>query len=379
MNQKEYIGRYTVNNLKEILSKHNPKTIFLVTDKSSYEQCGAKSIFINILKNYNTIHFHDFEINPKFHDIEKGIKIFKENNCDFVIAVGGGSVIDVAKSVNILTANNENPESYIKNTKMIENKGKPIVAIPTTSGGGGEVTHFAVVYLNNMKYSLAHNYILPDYAIVDPQFLTSLPPYVTAYTGMDAIANAIESYWCIYSNDESKDYARKAIKLAMTNLPIAVNNPTEKSREAMAKAAYLSGKAVNITKSTACHAISYPISSYFGVPHGHAVALTLAQMLIYNSKISEEDLLDNRGVIYVRNIINELVDLIDTKDVEDASKKITKLMQDIGLNTRLSDLGIKTNEDIGIIIKNGFNPDRVKNNPRLLTEEALIEILECIR
>lgn len=379
MPQKEYLGFNSIGNLSNILAKHKPRSIFLVTGKDSYIKSGAKSIMDTILKNYNIVHFQDFEINPKINNIEKGINIFKKNNCDFVIAVGGGSSIDVAKSINILSANKEVPIDYITNKKNIKNKGKVLVAIPTTSGSGSEATKFAVVYIDKTKCSLEHESMLPDYSIVDPQFTMNLPKNITASTGMDALCQAIESYWCINSTGESKNYARVAIKLVMKNLLGAVNNPSRENREAMAKAAHLAGKAINISKTTAPHAISYPITSYFNVPHGHAVALTLPSLLLYNSEIIQEDSLDKRGVDYVKQTIDEIVTLLGANNVEEAANKIKKLMVGISLITRLSELGIKKDGDIELIISRGFNPNRVNNNPRRLTEEALRKILDIIR
>ena len=379
MLQQEYIGFNSINNLKNILSRHHPLNIFLVSGKNSYEKSGAKAILDVILTNYNVVHFHDFDVNPKLTDIKKGIKIFMKNKCDFVIAVCGGSAIDIAKSINLFAANIEEPIEYIKKGKNIENKGNTLIAIPTTAGSGSEATHFAVIYIDKIKYSLENYFILPDYAIVDPQFTMSLPKSLTASSGIDAFSQAIESCWSINSTKESKKHAKEAIKLTIKYLPKDVGNTSEESREAMAKAAHLAGKAINISKTTACHAISYPITSYFSVPHGHAVALTLAKMLEYNSKVTEKDLLDKRGIDYVRDIIKEISNLIGAKNTEEASKKITNLMKEIGLKTKLSKLGIKTDEDIEIIIKNGFNPDRVKNNPRKLTKKALRKILNSIR
>lgn len=377
--QKEYIGLDSISNLKKILNKHKPKNIFLVTGKKSYTICGAKPILDIILKNYKAVHFYDFQTNPKLSDIVKGIGIFKKNNCDFVIAVGGGSVIDMAKSINIFAANPIKPADFFNLKKSLKLKGKTLVAIPTTSGTGSEATSFAVVYLGKDKHSVESYNMLPDYAIVDPQFTISLPKNITASTSMDAFSQAIESYWSNNSTDESKIYSKEAIKLIFQNLRNFVNKPSEKSRLEMAKAAHLAGKAINISKTTACHAISYPITSYFNVPHGHAVALTLAQMLVYNSQVTEKDILDGRGVDYVKGVIREIVALLESKDAEEAGKKINSFMKEIGLATRLGELGIKTDMDIEIIIKNGFNPYRVKNNPRELTESALRRILNDIK
>jgi alcohol dehydrogenase class IV len=145
----------------------------------------------------------------------------------------------------------------------------------------------------------------------------------------------------------------------------------------MMKAANLSGKAIDLTLTTACHAISYPFTSYFGIPHGHAVALTLGSMLVYNSKVSAKDCLDKRGPDYVQKSTQEITALLGCKSAEEAKRKIEQLMERIGMKTRLSELGLKST-DIGTIVKNGFNPERVKNNPRLLTEQNLRKILENI-
>ena len=381
MKQQEYLEFGSIKELDSILQNHNPKKIFLVTGRNSYEICGAKKTIEPMLDSYKHVRFYDFSTNPKLKDIEKGISLFRENQCDFVIAVGGGSVIDVAKSVNVLGSNKANPLDYVTKKEKITNKGKPFVAIPTTAGSGSEATHFAVIYIDKTKYSLAHEFILPDYCIVDPVFTDNLPPDITASTGIDALGQAIESYWCINSTEESKECAAKAIPLIMDNLKKAVNsvnNPSEKSREArdaMALAAHLAGKAINISKTTASHAISYPITSFFNIPHGHAVGLTLPSMIEYNADVSEKDLLDKRGVKYVKNTIKEIVEMIGAKTSSEAKEKLTFLMQDIGLKTTLNELGLQKS-DLDIIIKNGFNPERVKNNPRQITSEQLKEILE---
>lgn len=379
MPQQEYFGFESIRNLKNILSRHKPENSFLVTGNNSYEDSGAKSIIGGFLKDYNTFQFTDFETNPKLPDIEKGIKLFKKNNCDFVIAVGGGSAIDVAKSINIFAFNEEQPIEYIKRIKMISKKGAPLVAVPTTTGTGSEATKFAVIYTEKIKNSLEHDFILPDYAIIDPQFALNIPKKVAASPIMDALCQAIESYWSVNSTQESKAYAEQSIKILVKNLPDAVDNPTHELVGELAKAANLAGKAINISKTTAPHAISYPITAYFDVPHGQAVALTIAQMLIYNSNVTHEDVLDVRGVDYVKQTINEIVNFLGAKDAEDASNKIKNLVAELGLSTRLSQLGIKTNDDLQLIIKRGFNPQRVNKNPRRLTENALRRILHEIK
>jgi len=375
MDQKEYSGWGSITKLEEIIKKENPKSIFLVTGKSSYTSSGAQEQIDIILAGIKTARFSDFCTNPKLEEIQRGINLFSQGKYDLVIAIGGGSSIDVAKSINVLSSNPESPENYIIGKVKIESKGKPFVAIPTTSGSGSEATKFAVIYIDKTKYSLSDDFLLPNYVIIDAQLTMSLPSYQTACTGVDALGQAIESYWSINSTSESQRYSKEAIGLILENLEEAVNNPNKINKTKVAKASNLAGKAINITQTTACHAISYPITSFYGIPHGHAVGLTLGEMLDYISLVSKEDCLDDRGVNYVTKSIRIILETMQVETPEEGRDKISSLMERIGLKTKLSQLGV---EDIELIIKNGFNPKRVKNNPRKLTEEKLREILKRI-
>jgi len=376
----EYIGYNSIENLERILKLESFRNIFLITGRKSFENTKIKELIYNSLKSVEFFRFNDFTPNPKIEDIKKGLGLFQSGNYDVIIAVGGGSVIDMGKCISIFSTNTGTPERLVLKKKTIKKKGIPLIRIPTTSGSGSEATHFAVVYINKNKYSLTEpNFMQPEYVIVDPQFTYDLPKNITAYSGMDALTQAIESFWNINSTLESKNYSKKAIKLVMENLLDAVVNPDKKSRMNMAIAANYAGKAINITKTTACHAISYPITSYFNVPHGHAVALSLPPMIVYNSNVNEDDVLDSRGVTFVKGTMKELISIIGASNALKAKEVVSQLMKNIDLETKLGELGIKTKEDIDVIIKNGFNPERVKNNPRKLDEYQLRIILEEIR
>jgi alcohol dehydrogenase class IV len=377
--QKEYIGFDSIFRLREVLAELSSKRIFLVTGKGSYSACGAEARLDNLLKDYEVRRFCEFTVNPKIEDIERGINIFKAAECDTVIAVGGGSTIDMAKAINFLATHRLTFGEYEVGINASEATGEPLIAIPTTAGSGSEATRFAVVYTNREKFSVDGKQLLPDVVIVDAGLTMSLPARITAVSGIDALSQAIESYWCIHSTNESKSYARKSIELILSNLVTAVNNPTKFSRQAMAQAAHLSGKAINITRTTAAHSVSYPLTLYFGIPHGQAVGLTLSSLLVFNANVTEEDVLDNRGVKYVRETIDEICKLLGTSSAADAAKKIDQIIHKTGLERRLSLLGLRNKkEDIETIVANGFSPDRVKNNPRKLTKDALRAILEAI-
>jgi alcohol dehydrogenase class IV len=365
MQQQEFFGFDSIKNLEEILKKEKSKKVFLVSGKKSFEDCGAQEIFEKYSRDYNIKRFCDFSSNPKKEEIDVGFELFKQENYDTIIAIGGGSVIDVAKKIKL--SEYENSKEKIL-----------LVAIPTTSGSGSEATHFIVYYKGDEKQSEGDSKLtLPNYVICDPQFTMSLPKKITASTGIDALSQAIESYWSINSTEESKKFSEEAIKICLQNLEGAVNFSSEKNRENMMRAANLAGKAINITKTTACHSISYPITSYFQIPHGHAAGLTLGEMLVYNSKISNKDCLDKRGEEYVKEVIDNIVKMFDKKNSIQAKDRINKLMKNIGLETKLSRIGL-SKDDIELIIKKGFNPDRVRNNPRLLTKDNLKKILEEI-
>jgi len=363
MQQKIY------NTLEEAQEAFTSKNIFLVTGKKSFESSGARERLS--LGNYT--YFNDFSPNPKLEDAIKGIELYRKSNPDLILAVGGGSVIDMAKLIKGLAS-----EADIKNsitTNRITGSNVPLISIPTTSGSGSESTPFAVVYINGFKYSLQHDTLLPNEVVLDPSLTYSLPREQTAATGMDALSQSIEAFWSVNSTTESKQHSRVAIPLILDNLEQAVNNPTNSNREAMMKASNLAGRAIVIAKTTACHSISYPITSHFGVPHGHAAALTLGEVLVYNSLVSESDCIDSRGITYVQNTMQELFSLLKVQNAPDGNKRITDLMQSIGLETQLSKLANHPE----IIIKEGFNPQRMKNNPRKIEENDLRKILDKLK
>ncbi len=375
MIQKSYFGMGSIKHLNSILGDLSSRNIFLVTGRGSYKSCGAEQVLTDVLKSYNCERFYDFEVNPKLNDAVRGTKLFNEGHFDVLVAVGGGTVMDMAKLIKVFSSHDGNPEDYVKKKESVHNPGKPLVVIPTTAGSGSEATHFAVVYIDKTKYSLGHEFMLPEYSILDPQFTMNLPSGITASTGMDALSQAIESYWSVNSTEESKEYAKQAITLAIDNMVGAVNRSTEESRIRMMEAANLAGKAINISKTTASHAISYPMTSYFGVPHGHAVGLTLGEMLVFNAQVGENDVADSRGVGYVRNTIDDLVGVLGCSSPEDANSFLGSLMEQIKLSTRLNEVGIVSESDIDTVVKNGFNPERMKNNPRKINETQLRNIL----
>jgi len=374
MIQKEYIGAGTIHQCKGVLGSFAGENIFLVTGKTSYSKSKAKEFLRDILSNYKVTVFNDSSSGPKIEDVKLGVDLFKKNKADVVIAIGGGSIIDMAKLINFFSVNKMNDLSLAKLNFDIK-RPTPLIAIPTTAGSGSQATHFAVVYKEDVKYSVAHKYILPDIAIVDMDLTKSLSKKQTAISGIDALSQAIESYWSVNSTEESKRYAKKAIELILPNLTIAVDNGARNSREAMAEAAHLAGKAINIAKTTAAHAVSYLLTVFHNIPHGHAVALTMAKFFIVNSKPEENVLNEQRGKSYLKKTINEISNLFGCASSQDFAEKWYKLMRDVGLETDFKTLGISKQSDIDRIIRN-VNMERLDNNPARINEAILRQIFE---
>ena len=351
----------------------------MVTGKKGYVLSGAEKKINSLLKSKIKNIFNDFSPNPNITEVEKGIKLYKKFNPDMMITVGGGSVIDMGKTINLLANNTGRPIDYIKGLKKPKNKGNTHIPIPTTSGTGSEATYFATIYIDKKKYSIGDKKItLPQVSIVDPALTESMPKSLTATTGLDALCQGIESYWAVNSTKTSIKYAKEAILLALNNIEKAVNKPDKNSRLNMAKAAHLSGKAINISKTTASHSISYPITSYYNVPHGHAVALTIGQLIEFNYNISNKNCIDKRGVDFVKNRLREIINLLGCNNAYEAKIFIQKLMEKIGLNHQLSRLNIDEDGQ-RLIVDKGFTPDRMNNNPRIVLKKDIENILYEIR
>ena len=374
---QEVFGPGSIRQLADLLTGIEYKSLFLVTGKRSFEQATLLQALEPVLADVRFIRFCDFEKNPRLTDLETGIAAFKTLGKPAILALGGGSVIDMAKLIQFFATLPVNPMEYLVEEKRpsITNRSRMfLVAVPTTAGTGSEATQFATVYIDRTKYSLDEPSILPDAVILDPELTMHLPPKETAESGLDALTHAIESYWNVKATEQSKAYAREAVRLSHQNIEAAVLRPNLKSRTAMQKGANLAGKAINITRTTAAHAISYPMTAHFGVPHGQAVSLSLPYFFEFNYDVSENDVLDPRGPAYVKKTLDEIVALLGYHSIQEAKEGLIQLMQRIGAKTSLKDLGIDRS-GWDIIVENGFNPQRVRNNPRALTEPHLRTLL----
>ncbi len=347
---------------------------FLVVDEVAYKLSGAATQLRHLLPPDAITLFSGFEPNPKIEDVERGVSKCRDANPDLVLALGGGTAIDLAKMIASMSLHPESPREIAVNGHALTRGTFPLVAIPTTAGTGSETTHFAVVYVDGQKYSVADPCLLPAVAVVDPELTYSVPSRMTAATGLDAFCQAIESIWAVGATDESVAYATSAATLALEHLPTAVNAPTPEARHAMSLASHLAGKAINISKTTLPHAISYAITADYGIPHGAAVATTLSSVLAYNFGVSTADCADQRGTAHVRQRLSLILDILKAASVENACQHIESFVSSIGCNPTLAAAGIRADDSLRLLASR-VNPARLSNNPRMATQEELISVL----
>lgn len=358
MISKEYIYPGAIQNMESILCELKVKNIFLVRGKQSYIKSGAKEILISLSNRFNIVEFSEFGVNPKQEEAQIGFDLFKGHNIDVIIAVGGGSVIDTAKFI-----------KYLAIKEKLSNINIPFIAVPTTAGTGSEATHFAVVYMDGVKQSIAHMALIPTVAIVDANLMHGQSKYQLAVSGIDAFAQGIESFWSLNATENSLEYSEKAIKLMWENIYNAVNGH-EDALVKIAEGSNWAGKAINISKTTAPHALSYYVTKEFNLPHGHAVALFLPYFFTYNFYLNSEKCLSNVKITN-EDILIKLMQLLAVKDRCFIEKKIKDFVAQLGIENDFEKLNISKKEVIKIL--ESANPERLKNNPRLFNVKNFID------
>ncbi|WP_437194073.1 phosphonoacetaldehyde reductase [Planctomicrobium sp. SH527] len=363
--------------LPALLSSMGVRSVFLVTDTDAYVCSGAKTILEPLLKPFRITCFSGFEPNPKLEDIQAGIAKFRQNPADVVVAIGGGTAIDISKMIAACATDNCNVKSVVLNLQGLPARVCPLIVAPTTAGTGSEATQFAVVYVDGVKYSVDDQKLLPDWCILDPKLTATLPAKITAQSGLDAFCQAIESIWSVRSTESSCRDAVEAAKLAYAHLYQVVHSPTPVSRHAMTRASHLAGRAINRTRTTAPHAVSYALTSDFGIPHGHAVALTIGPMLVHNAGVTDADVNDPRGVAHVQSRIALILQVINCSTPEEGNVAIQQFVRSLGCKTQLGELGVFGEETFRKISAK-VNLERLQNNPRRVTSDQLVEMMRSV-
>jgi len=347
-------GRGSLGRLWETI---NTKKILLVTGKRGFREQTVRRIRKQ-LSNVEITVYDRIEPNPTYQSVDEGVELLEKNDCEAVVALGGGSTIDAAKLMASIAVNKGKAYEYAYQGKKIEKKGLPLIAIPTTAGTGSEVTPFLVVSdrEKKLKVPVRNRHLFPKVAIVDPELTVSMPREVTASTGADALSHALEALWSKKSQPISDYLALRAAKIIFENLKKACEEPGNiDAREEMSLASLLAGIAISSAVTGPSHAISYPLTSIFGIPHGNACSLTLPEVMEYNALRNEK--------------INRITQLY-------GPEKLRELFKDVGLRTRLEEFGIKE-KDVPAIV-DGASSSNLENNIVEMRREDAKAILDKI-
>lgn len=358
--------------LKQYIKGFDPDTIFLVRGEGSYTASGAQHFIEDALELKETASFHGFSVNPKIEDLKKGIELFQKGNYKLIIAIGGGSVLDMGKLISVMAHQEDDLSKLIDGSLPLKPIKTPLLAIPTTAGTGAEATMFAVIYMDNQKYSVSNLIVLPDKVYLSAHFLKTANPYLAATTGLDALAQAMESVWSVNATPESLAYAYQAVELIWNSLPEVVKGSQGEPMNRMMEGSFLAGKAINISKTTAPHAISYAFTTHYGIPHGHAVALSLPFFLRFNFQVNEKCCTDPQGPSHVQQKISKLHSIMNTSP-ENAYSKLRGFISSLGLEVSI-DVLIPNFESS--LITDNVNTERLNNNPRKVTKGDVIEFIK---
>ena len=356
-------------NLKKFLIQSNFNKIFLLSGKNSFYKTGANKILNEFLIGKKIFLFLKKNYLPEYSELQEIITVKEKFDPDLIIAIGGGCVLDLAKISSVFTLK-KNLKDKIKNSDFT-NKINKVLAIPTTAGSGAESTSNAVIYINKIKYSVEGEKIKPDFYCLIPKLLLSSNKKLDGTAAFDAISQSIESLFSLKSNKESVSFAKKGLKILLKNKSSYFNQKNLINAHEMAIGANLSGKAISISKTIAPHALSYSFTTMFGVPHGHAVSLSLNKILKLNFFNQKQSVCNYD----IKKRYDILFKLTNTRNIQELDIYFQNIKKEFKLEQDFKKLGINLKKDSKRIFSN-VNQQRLQNNPIKLIKSDIPLIFE---
>ncbi|MFH1835531.1 MAG: iron-containing alcohol dehydrogenase [Methanobacteriota archaeon] len=344
------------------LSGLKGRKVLLVTGSSSMRKAGFLDEAVKLLQPAKVVLFEGVENDPSFETVDRIVESVGDS--DFIVGLGGGSVLDAAKAASVVATNEGDAMDFIEGRKIVF-EGIPFVAVPTTSGTGSEVTRASVLTdrERGVKKTLRSPLMFPYQAIVDPALTFSCPPKLTAAVGIDALTHAIEAYTSRLANPISDGFAEKAVKLILENLEGACKDGSdENSRSKMSLGSLLAGLALSAASSGVAHRIAHGVGGRYHAAHGEILAQLLPKVLEFN--------LPSCG-----DRMRKLSKLNNFRSPLDFIEKITSLRDALSLPRRLSEFGVKKG-DIPWIVDQSLSSPSIRYNAREVTEQDLTALLE---
>lgn len=369
-----HFGKGLIQTLPEIINSTGAEKPLLVIDPGLVQAGLDKTISDPLDKaGVKYIVYDQIDPEPGLRLADNGTELARSNGCDCVVGAGGGSAMDVAKAISILLTNGGNAIDYLGIGK-IKKAGLPKIMIPTSAGTGAEVT-FTAVFINEetgSKGGMNGDPLYPDVALLDPELTLSLPPHVTAATGIDALTHALEGFTSVQAHPVSEMYSIKAIGLINENIRTAyADGRNIEARSNMLLASLLAGKALATAGVGLVHAMAYPLGGLFGIPHGLANAVLLPFVTEYN-------LIGNlEKHAFLAQLLGQDISNMSVRDSAEVTvEELHLLNHDLNIPANLKELDIPENkiEEMAEIALTVAVP--VKNNPRQPTKDDIISIFQ---
>lgn len=362
---KIIFGNGEIKKLNNIVKENDYKRGILVTSKFFIKSGLAKKL-LNDKSNKLVEVFGEVLCNPTISNTNKCAEVIRENNIDFILALGGGSVIDCAKAAGAFASQYKILKNYNDIKDISFEKNIPIIAIPTTSGTGSEVTCVSVITdeKDNRKFPIVSTSFYPKVAIIDPELTYTLKANVTASTGIDILCHAIEGYWSKNHQPICDVLAIHSAKLVFEYLERAYKDQNDAiAREKLSEASTVAGLAFTLPKTTSSHACSFLLTSKYNIPHGEACGLTIDYFTRFNGKKDER--------------VKYLANSLGFKSVDDMADRIYELKRNLGLLVDLKHLNLK-DEDILELIESS-KVSNLYNNPININNNDLLDLYSFLR
>ena len=375
LNEVSYFGPGARQVLPQEVKRLGLHKAFVATDKDLIK-FGVADKVLDVLRQANIPYeiFSEIKPNPTVSNVKAGVEAFAKSGADFILAIGGGSSMDTAKAVGIITNNPEFADVVsLEGTADTKKKSVPIIALPTTAGTAAEVTINYVITdeQNQKKMVCVDPNDIPAIAIVDAELMYSLPKGLTAATGMDALTHAIEGLITKGAWEMSDMFEIKAIEMIARYLETAVNEPTNpEARNGMAVAQYIAGMAFSNVGLGVVHGMAHPLGAIFDIPHGVANALLLPTIMEFNAPAALDKYVE------IAKAMKVYADGMTREEAADAAVKAVKeLSIRVGIPQHLRDLGKGITEaDLPRLAKAAMADVCTPGNPREVTEEVVLEL-----
>lgn len=357
MKEQKVISEHVYDAFREIVEDRNLSRILLICGrhvaKTPAGQCFVSDKHVAAV-------FQEFEPNPSYESVVRAVSCFRENHCDAVMAVGGGSAMDVGKCVKAF-ADMDPAVNFLKQT-IVPNE-IPYFAMPTTAGTGSEATSFAVIYYEGEKQSVADPSCIPDVVFLESAILATLPPDQKKATMLDAICHCVESFWAVNATEESRKYAGEALRIILEHYKSYLAGDAKAAKQ-MLSASYYAGKAINISKTTAAHAMSYKLTKLYGIPHGQAAALNLA--FVWEQTLIQAEREKNGALL---GCLEQLAGLWGCASAKESVRSYREQLKELDMWLKIP----VTKEDLKILTES-VNEERLKNHPVDLSQNTIREI-----